>query len=540
MGRITATCLTGICSFWALIGFAAAEDNANRTQHPNIIFIIADDMYPHMFNNLPESEGQNLTPTLDRLIGEGSFLSNLYVASPVCTPSRYNVLTGTYASRAQNPQFTSFTEQNEGQTVIQWNSFIMPGLEETVGSRLQDMGYRTGFVGKNHVVHSAEQRDGSNAPYLDADPKDPEIKAMLEAQHQALVEDIMAAGFDFADSLYHDNPNWLGIRALAYQNMDWITDAGVRFIVSEDERPMFLYFATTLPHAPSDPEHSWKADPRITAKGVLEQAPDVQPARDTLPERVKESGLNGQNQENLLWLDDAVGALVDTLEAEGKLENTIIIFFNDHGQESKGTLYEGGIRSQAFVWQQGGFDCGSVCDMPVANIDFLETILDLAGDNNEESYSDGVSFANALAGESYKSRETMYFELGYARAVVKGDYKYLALRYPDYAENMTPQERATLLKEYSEFRESFGQKAINDDPSLPFGHLKMVPGGGGAEHKVYSTKEGIFARNQLYNLAEDPDETVNLAEDPAYADKMLEMKAALQDYIDDLPGDFEL
>ena len=94
---------------------------------PNIIFFIADDMYPDMFNNLPEGEGKNLTPNIDRLAKEGSYLGNLYVASPVCTPSRYNVLTGNYASRASNDAFTKFTEKNEGQTVIQWNSFIKPG-----------------------------------------------------------------------------------------------------------------------------------------------------------------------------------------------------------------------------------------------------------------------------------------------------------------------------------------------------------------------------------------------------------------------------
>jgi len=73
------------------------------------------------------------------LAKEGSYLENLYVASPVCTPSRYNVLTGNYASRASNDAFKSFTEKNEGQTVIQWNSFITPGREQTIGSYLQEM-----------------------------------------------------------------------------------------------------------------------------------------------------------------------------------------------------------------------------------------------------------------------------------------------------------------------------------------------------------------------------------------------------------------
>ena len=518
----------------------AAPDSQTAASRPNIVFIIADDMFPHMFNNLPQGAGKNLTPHLDRLIGEGSFLSNLYVASPVCTPSRYNVLTGNYASRARNVRFLETTEQNEGQTVIQWNSFITPGLEETLGSRLQNLGYRTGFVGKNHVVESTEQIDQSVAPDLDADPEAPEVAALLEYRHAKLQEDILAAGFDYADSLYHDNPNWLGLRRLAVQNMDWIAEAGVRFLEENGEEPFFLYFATTLPHAPNDPEHSWKADPRITAKGILAVPPDVLPERHTLSKRLKEAGLDGSGRENLLWLDDAVGALLDALELSGDLENTVIVFFNDHGQNAKGTLYEGGIRSQAFVWREGGFPCGSVCDIPVANIDFLETLLELAGATDVEDLSDGVSFADALEGGDFSPRPSMYFELGYARAVVKGRFKCLALRYPESADSMTLAERRQLLESYNSFRESFGQNAISTDPSLPFGHLEMVPGGGGAEHWTYSTKPGIFARDQLYDLEADPGENHNLANDPKYQAVLRELKEELGRYIDELPGEFEL
>ena len=75
-------------------------------------------MYPGMFNKLPEGEGKNLTPDIERLAREGSFLSKLYVASLICTPSRYNLLTGNYASRASNESFVKFTEKNEGQSVI--------------------------------------------------------------------------------------------------------------------------------------------------------------------------------------------------------------------------------------------------------------------------------------------------------------------------------------------------------------------------------------------------------------------------------------
>ncbi len=497
-------------------------------------------MYPHMFNNLPQGAGKNLTPNIDRLAREGVFLNKLYVASPVCTPSRYNVLTGNYASRATNEKFLDFTKENEGQTVIQWNSFITAGKDKTIGNYLQQLGYKTGFVGKNHVVESLDQVDQSVKPDLNADPTAPGVKALLTQRHQALQREIMGSGFDFADNLYHDNPNWLGIKALAYQNMDWITEAGLRFLDTYHNHPFFLYFATTLPHFPTDPEHSWQSDPHITAKGILDQAPEVQPARSTLPARIKAAGLEGNGRENLLWMDDALGALMARLEKHDQLDNTVIIFFNDHGQHAKGTLYEGGIRSQAFVWRSKGFSCGKVLEMPVSNVDFMPTILEMAGQKKVDGLCDGYSFLPALKGQAYKARETMYFELGYARAVVKDGFKYLALRYPEYAMNMDLEARRKMLDEYNEFRESFGSKAISHDPTLPFGHLEMFPGGGGAEQGVYGKKSGFFDADQLYDLKNDPQEDKNLASDPAYQHKLRELQVLLQTYLDQLPGKFDI
>jgi len=87
-----------------------SADPSHYPEKPNIIFFIADDMYPEMFNCLPEGEGKNLTPNLDRLAAEGTIMMNQYVVSPVCTPSRFNCLTGNYASRATNKQFLAKTE----------------------------------------------------------------------------------------------------------------------------------------------------------------------------------------------------------------------------------------------------------------------------------------------------------------------------------------------------------------------------------------------------------------------------------------------
>jgi len=517
----------------------AAIASPKASDKPNIIFFIADDMYPEMFNCLPEGKGKNLTPNIDCLAAEGVVLTNQYCVSPVSTASRYNCLTGNYASRATNKKITDFTASQEGQVVVQWNSYITPA-DKTIATYLKQLGYTTGFVGKNHVVDDPNQVDQTEKPDLLADPTNPTVRKKLIEAHTSLQNSIKKCGFDFADNLYHDNPDWLGIKALNSQNMDWITEAGIRFLEQSKKKPFFLYFATTLPHAPNEPERSWNANPKITATGFLDKNLNVQASRKSIEMRIKKAGLAGKGKENLLWLDDALGALIQKLKKEGSLNNTIIFFFNDNGQKAKGTLYQGGIRTQCIIWKSNGFACGNKLDLAVSNVDFLPTIVELASQKPAKIISDGVSFAPALQGSKLQARKTMYFELGYARAVIKGNYKYLAIRYPQWAVNYTLPQRKIMLEEYNLFRESFGNERITEDYSLPFGHLEMYPGGGGAEHEVYGTKPGFFDADQLYDISNDPNEMKNLAKDPAHANVLNELKTELKKQIADLPGKFNI
>lgn len=508
----------------------------DQPERPNIIFFIADDMYPHHFNCLPDGAGKNLTPNLDRLAREGVLMTNQTVVSPVCTPSRYNCLTGRFASRATNEEFLRKTAHEEGMTCIQWNSFITEG-DSLLPVYLKEGGYTTGFVGKNHAIEANGFR-----PFPDyfADPSDPEIAGIVTHNYEVARDAVLRTGFDYAGAVYHNNPRFLGLKALAVQNMDWIAEAGVSFIRQQEDPPFFLYFATTLPHAPTDPEHSYKADPRVTAAGILDEAPGILPERSTLVSRVRDAGLAGTGRENILWLDDAIGALLDALEEEGKLENTIIFFFNDHGQRAKGTVYQKGVLNPSIIWKSGGFEAGSRCDQIVSNVDFAPTILEMAGVSYHPSEFDGRSFLPALRGEEMDASGTLYYELGYARGVRKGKYKYIAVRYPEYAKSWNAMQRDSVLKAYNVPRLAKDMEIAGEDPTLPFSHLEVVPGGGMAENGSYGKFPGYFDPDQLYDLEKDPDEQVNLAGDPAYADVLSEMKEALRKYVEMLPGTFDL
>ncbi|NND09158.1 MAG: sulfatase-like hydrolase/transferase [Saprospiraceae bacterium] len=501
---------------------------------PNIIFFIADDMYRDMFNCLPEGKGKNLTPNLDRLATEGTIMTNQYVVSPVCTPSRYNCLMGRYASRSTASQFVNQTQKEEGQTVIHWNSFIT-SQDQTLAHYMKELGYRTGMVGKNHVIAVSDLHQ-----FLDyqADPKDPEIKKHLQANYDKVRQAIQNAGFDYADGIYHNNPNFIGLAELAVQNLDWTVEAGVEFIEQHHDQPFFLYFATTVPHQPAQPERSWQADPHLTAKGYIERAPKVLPPRNTLPERISAAGLAGNNKELTLWLDDALGALIHRLESHDILDNTIIFFFNDHGQIAKGSLYQGGALNPSIVWKRGGFKVGNTSDARITNVDFAPTILEMVGAKDVDATFDGHSFKSVLDGESMPQNKSLFFELGYSRAVIKGKYKYLAVRYPDYANNMTPKRRKEVLNAYNETREFRNMKIVNRDPAKPFSHFSAIPGGQSAEYESYGKKPAYFDPDQLYDLEEDPNEMVNLANDPEYQEVLTGMKKEMQSYLKDLPGTF--
>jgi len=119
---------------------------------PNIVLFITDDQFKRMTSWMPQGEGSTYTPVIDALASEGVALRQQCVTSPVCTPSRFSALTGLYPSRALNEPFVNKTKQS-GQTIVGWNTYITPETP-TVATYLKQAGYRTGFVGKNHVVET--------------------------------------------------------------------------------------------------------------------------------------------------------------------------------------------------------------------------------------------------------------------------------------------------------------------------------------------------------------------------------------------------
>ena len=497
----------------------AGAAQAAAPSRPNVLFVIADDMYIDMCNFTPEGRGRNLTPHLDRLAAEGTVMRGQYIISPVCTPSRYNCLTGRYASRATNPQFVRQTDR-AGMSIVAWNSKIMPE-DFTLPKALQSAGYVTGIAGKQHVV----EVKGRQRPPADADPRAPAVKSMLAQNEQAERAALRQIGFDEAGGIYTGNAEELSPAVLRVHNMDWVAQAGVEFIGRHagKGKPFFLYFAPTLMHSPYPPDRSWNVDPRLTPYGVLDAPPTVLPTREDRARRLREHATTGRHRENLLWLDDAIGALLGKLAAAGELDRTIIFFFNDNGQEGKGSIYQSAARAPSVVWRKGGFPVGRACDLRVTNLDFAPTILELVGAAAPRGAFDGRSFRAALEGRAEPIHESIYFELGFTRGVLKGDWKYIALRYP-------PQpERFALVNNPPHLRD------VRLPPGQPaFGHI----GGNNNEMAALRTQPAYFEGDQLYSLQDDPREQRNLAGDPRHAALLAELQRELQRHLAPLPGGF--
>jgi arylsulfatase A-like enzyme len=508
---------------------------AKQAKRPNILFIVTDDQEFNQFNFLPEGrdaqgKARNLTPNIDRLANEGVVLENLHCPSPLCVPARFIYLTGLYASRATNQWMTDL-HKLFGCTYVHQEPNITADTP-TLAKYLKNMGYTTGIVGKNHAIEAAGYNRLSAEDPFD-DPKIQErIKTNAELVHRACHK----AGFDFAERIYYTNPRASGPAPINCHNLEWITEGALNFIDANKDKPFYLYYATTVPHAPRP---CWKGDPLATPEGMLSKAPQVMPPRETLTERVKKAGLPA-DRADILWLDDGVGALIKKLEQHKILEDTIIFYVNDHGVESgKTTIYQGGMHTIGFVRAAKKYiKQHRFVKTLTSTVDLVPTVYSFCGGKGGDALFDGVDLTFLLQGKKQKVRDSVYGEIGHTRAVRMGKWKYLALRYAPYVQNMEPWERKLWEDAWDDYFISTGREAFHNDPNRPFGHAGYTPGGEDNQWPAMEKYPAYFDADQLYDLSKDPDEQHNLAYDPAYKQVLDKMKAELKKYLDRLPGNY--
>ena len=498
-----------------LYGKVQAQSHANK--RPNVVLLYVDDA---TFANFGCFGGLAATPNIDKLANEGMKFSRFYVSSAVCTPSRYSTLTGRLASRA-----TGVEEDypHGGPIMISWNT-TLTDREQTVAHHLKKGGYRTGMVGKWHLSpYDPASKNGRE----DIKPRSSKGKKILEqryAEQQRIVKEV--GGFDYADGIYFENINALPIpKELRYHNVEWQLDKAIEFVSGSKDEPFFLYWPTPIIHGPN-PFLSLEADPLVTPKGYLDETPKVDmPSRKDLLDRLYTYGTIDPRENGtgwwetcygsaaISWLDDAVGAFVRKLEELGQRENTMIIIASDNGlQRGKNTCYEAGAHVPALINWPGHVPAGRVCDELVTNLDFVPTIMDAAGVQMPAGeVCDGTSFLPLLENPELPVHESILLEVGYTRAVVTKDAKYLAVRFPvDIKAQVTKDN-------YKEFSQD-GSKDVDHR----FGAHVFYP--------------GYFDTDQLYDLSEDKYEQINIAKNHPGA--LGDMKKLMNEYSKTLPHSF--
>jgi arylsulfatase A-like enzyme len=346
----------------------------------------------------------NQTPHLDRMAAEGRKMTSFYVASPVCTPSRAALMTGSYPQRVG-------LEKGSGHIVL------FPGDphglhpdEITIAETLKKAGYATGCFGKWHL--------GDQPRFLPT-----------------------SQGFDTYFGIPYSNDMWPGLTRWQCPDLPIVEDTEVvdlvkdmddqatlcrrftekaaAFIRENKDRPFFVYLPHAFVHGPR------LASPEFMADGKTVETAQV---------------------EEVDW---SVGQILDTIREEGVSENTLVLFTSDNGPAgglSAGPLrgrkgssfegghreptvasFEGGHREPTVAWWPGTIPAGTSCDELSTAMDLHPTFAKMAGQEIPgDRVIDGKDIAPLLLGEkgAMTPHDRFFYQQGGNLAAVRsGDWK---------------------------------------------------------------------------------------------------------------------
>ena len=491
-------------------------------QKPNIVVIVSDDQ---SFNSIGyTSGGQVYTPTIDMLAANGMKFTNAHHPVSVCSPSRYTMLTGKYSGRCEGEEYLAKFPPGTP-TRTENNCELKPG-EAHLGSILGENGYNTGFVGKSHIMEHDILSTGNWASYglqsyaLTDDPYTPSVSAKMKHNHDVYQEIVRSYGFDYADGIYMANVKELKNDALNIHNLEWTVDKARKFIEQEQDNPFFLFFSTTLHHGPvpwgtRDGEYwsSFDADPRLTGEGFIDTTWEFMPTRQEIQDTYVAEGYQERDAYTLL-LDEGIKAIYDKIVELNLDDNTLILFIPDHGmwRHGKATCHDFGLKVPMFVYWQGVISSGMIYDGLIQTIDFLPTILDIAGiDLPPDFETDGMSLKSILETGSGEAHSSLFAELGYSRAVKTKDWKYIAIRYPEDVQDKI--DNGETFPGY--------QDRILEYPSLTNNkHLG---------HFAAQNNPHYYESDQLYDLNADSAETINVFDQ--HPGVLQEMRELLSEYL---------
>ncbi len=398
------------------------EQTMPTSTRPNIIFIVADDLgYADLgcYGGRPAAFGA-VSPHIDALAAAGIRFTQGYANSPVCSPTRFALMTARWQYRLRGAAEEPLSIRTRGSSTLG-----LPPEHPTLPSLLRDAGYRTALAGKWHLGY-------------------PPHFGPLRSGYEEFFGP-MSGGVDYfthhATNGEHDLWEGEARSGEAGYLTDLITQRSVSYVrrCARGAAPFFLSVHYTAPHWP------WET----RADEALARSPEV--GRNIFH-------LGGGSIETyrrmIHHMDEGIGAIVQALRDEGALERTLIVFTSDNGGErfsdnwplvgGKMDLTEGGIRVPWVAHWPQVIAPGRITAQHCLTMDWSATMLAAGAAPADPAFAlDGVDLMPVLRGEHNTFERPLYWRMSHRgqRAHRDGRWKYLRVDGLDYLFDIDADER---------------------------------------------------------------------------------------------------
>ncbi len=478
----------------------------------NVLWIMSDQL---RYNYLSCYGAKHIdTPNIDRLASRGVRFKRAYVQSPVCGPSRASFYTGRYM-------------RSHGAT---WNGFPLPVGQPTLGEHMREIGVSCSLVGKSHMVP-----DRVGMTRLGIDPKTAQGRRIAAGGFDEIVRDDGTNHTDYPgrkspedydkylrdNGMDGDNPweewantgidadgkhrsGWLLENARLparvpkeYSETAWLTTRGIEFIEGQGDDPWLMHLSYIKPHwpyiAPAPYNDMYDAkDMPPAVRGNAERQTDHPLLRSWMGTRISESfsrdearDLVGPTYMGLIKeLDDQLGRLFEYLRENGRMDDTMIVFCSDHGDNigdhwlgEKDLFYDCSARVPLIVYDprpEADGTRGSASGELVEAIDLVPTFLDFYDAKAKPHILEGRSLQPMLHGTAGNGRDYIVSEYDYATRLAR---------------------RPTGVDQAD------ARMCMIFDGRWKYIHVETM-------------------RPMLFDLESDPDELSDLGSDPAYQDQV--------------------
>jgi arylsulfatase A-like enzyme len=384
---------------------------------PNIIYIVADDLGYADLGCYGSREP--VSPVLDHLAANGLRLTQGYSNSPVCSPTRFALISGRYQYRFRGALDEPIASAARGSETLG-----MPPSHPTIPSLLKAAGYGTALFGKWHLGF---------APHFG-----PQLSGYDEHFGP------LAGGVDYFT--HCDNPGkhdlWLNGQEVHREGYltDMLSEHTVNYInqhAQAGDKPFFISLHYTAPHWPWETRED-KAVSKEGAKKLFHT----------------DGGNIHTYRKMIHHMDEGIGWIVAALKKRGILDNTLIIFTSDNGGErfsdnwplvgGKMDLTEGGIRVPWIAHWPKQIPVGFVSEQQCMTMDWSATVLEAAGVAAHPDYPlDGQSLMPLLVSPPTVTERPLFWRMNHRKqkAYRLGDWKYLKIEDREYLFNLRQDER---------------------------------------------------------------------------------------------------